>query len=118
MVVLGLLLLLASGALALGVVLSNTDAVSASAFGVSLSNVTVGGFFLVGAITGLVFMLGLAMLVAGTGRKRSRRAAVKAQRKDLERENADLRARLDGEPYPDEESTRGAHERTELFHRS
>ena len=111
MVALGLVLLVLSGALTLGVVLSNTDPVSASAFGVSLSNVTVGGFFLVGAVAGLVFMLGLAMMIAGGARKRSRRVQskrtvrdVRSEKEQLEQENADLRARLDG-PYPSEGSS-------------
>jgi hypothetical protein len=105
-VVLGLLLVLLSGALALGVVLSNTDPVSASAFGVTLSNVSVGGLFLVGAVTGVVLMLGLVMLLAGAARKRSRRVATKRQvrnvrseKEQLAEENAELRARL-ADPYP------------------
>lgn len=107
MVALGLVLLVVSGALALGVVLSNTDPVTASAFGVTLTDVTVGGFFLVGAVTGLVFMLGLAMMLAGAARRRSRTLArkhtvrdVRTEKEQLEQENADLRAKLNDEPYP------------------
>jgi membrane protein implicated in regulation of membrane protease activity len=105
-IVLGLLLLVLSGALGAGVVLSNTDPVSASAFGVSLSNVSVGGLFLLGATTGVVLMLGLVLLVMGAARKRARRVAtkrhvrnVRSEKEQLAEENADLRARL-GEPYP------------------
>ncbi len=105
MIVLGLLLILASGAVTLGVVLSNTDSVSASAFGVSLSNVSVGGLFLGGVAAGFVLMLGLALLLSGAARKRSRRVAVKrevrstrTEKKQLAEENAALRARLADEP--------------------
>lgn len=101
MVAIGLLLVLVSGLLGAGVALSNTDPVSASAFGVSLSNVSVGGLFLVGAATGVVFMLGLVIAVTGAGRQRSKRRGIKAQaaaerdrRKSLAQENADLHEQL------------------------
>ncbi|MCA1712857.1 MAG: hypothetical protein LC789_14960 [Actinobacteria bacterium] len=115
MVVLGLLLLLASGVFTAGIVLSNTDATSASAFGVSLSNVSVGGLFLAGALAGLVFGLGLAIMLAGAARKRARRKgmksqvkAVRSERESLAEENARLQAELEqnrsgsgtGDVYP------------------
>jgi hypothetical protein len=87
------------------VVLSNTNAVSAEAFGVSLSNVTVGGLFLAGVVAGAVLLLGLVLLLAGASRKRSRRVAVKrevkgvrTEREQLAEENAELRAKLN-EPH-------------------
>lgn len=105
MVVLGLLLILVSGAVTLGVALSNTDPVSASAFGVSLSNVSVGGLFLGGVVAGFVLMLGIALLLSGAARKRTRRVAVKhevrstrSEKEQLAEENAALRARLADEP--------------------
>ncbi|MGZ6804825.1 MAG: hypothetical protein ACXVFU_17425 [Nocardioidaceae bacterium] len=111
MVLLGLLLLVAAGAVTLGVALSNTNAVSAEAFGVSLSNVSVGGLFLAGVATGAVLLLGLVLLLTGAARKRSRRVAVKrevrgvrTEREQLAEENAALRARL-GEPYPADGTT-------------
>ncbi len=101
MVVLGLLLVILAGGLAAGVVLSNTDPVVASAFGVSLSNVSVGGLFLVGAATGLVFTLGLVIAVAGAGRRRGKRRRLKAavaderdQREALAQQNAALQEQL------------------------
>ncbi len=101
MVVLGLLLLLASAGVTLGVVLSNTDEVSASAFGVSLSNVSIGGLFLFGVIVGAAAMLGAGMLLTGAARKRSRRvatkrkvSAVRTEKEQLAEENAALRAQL------------------------
>jgi TRAP-type C4-dicarboxylate transport system permease large subunit len=113
MVVLGLLLVLASGAVTLGIVLSNTDAVSASAFGVTLDNVSVGGLFLAGAVAGAVLMLGLALLLGGAARKRSRRVATKrtirasrSEKAQLAEENATLRAQLT-EPDPSSERVSG-----------
>lgn len=121
MVALGLVLLVLSGALGLGVVLSNTDPVSASAFGVSLSNVTVGGLFLVGAVTGLAFMLGLVLMAAGASRRRAKRVnakhqvrEVRTEKEQLAQENAELRAQLSGEPYPSEDTPSEKHG---LFHR-
>ena len=107
MFVLGLLLLVVSGAVALGVVLDNTEPTSVTAFGLTVSNINLGGLFLAGAVVGLVFMLGLAMMVAGASRRRARRVAarrevrdVRSEREQLAEENAALKARL-GEPYPD-----------------
>jgi hypothetical protein len=125
MVALGLIVLVLSGALTLGVVLSNTDPVTASAFGVSLSNVTVGGLFLVGAVTGLAFMLGLTLMAAGASRRRAKRVTAKRQVRDvrtekeqLAQENAELKARLEGQPYPSEDTVAETDtERHGLFHR-
>ena len=110
MVALGLILLVVSGAFTLGVVLSNTDTTAAEAFGVSLSNVTIGGLFLAGAVAGLVFMLGLALLAAGAGRSRRKKVAtkrtvrgVRSEKEQLEAENSELKAKLAAEPaaaYP------------------
>lgn len=131
MIVLGLLLILASGALALGVVLSNTNATSAEAFGLTVTNITLGGLFLAGAVTGLAFMLGLAMLAAGSGRKRRRRIQTKntvqdarSEKEQLAEENSALRAQL-SDPYPTDATptatsssgTGNRHERKGLFGR-
>ena len=104
MAVLGLILLVLSGALAAVVALNNTDATSVSAYGYSLSNLNTGELFLFGAITGLVFGLGLAMLIAGAGRRRARRRtlksevkAVRSERAELADENARLQEELERE---------------------
>lgn len=132
MVALGLLLLVLSGTLAVGVVLANTDPVTASAFGFTLTDVTMGGFFLVGAAAGLVFMLGLMMMAAGATRRRARRAQtqrvvkdVRTEKEQLEQENAELRERLSDDPYPNELAAAGTtgtdsgrHAKRGLFGRS
>lgn len=102
MFALGLVLLIISGAVTLGVALSNTDPVpSASAFGVSLSNVSIGGLFVAGAVAGAVLMLGISLMVAGAARKRRRRVetkrtvrGVRSEKEQLEAENSDLRSQL------------------------
>ena len=136
MVVLGLLLLLASGALTVGVVMQNTDAVSVAAFGQTASDLSLGGLFLAGVVTGAIAILGLTMILAGASRRRTRRAGLKRQIRDvrderetLAEENARLRDELgtarsatpayaDDTVYPDD--TVGRHSDTErhgLFNR-
>ena len=101
MFALGLVLLVLSGVFTLGVVLSNTDPVSAAAFGVTLDNVSLGGFFLAGSIAGLIFGLALALMLAGAARKRSRRVqtkrtvkGVRSEKDELAAENERLRSEL------------------------
>lgn len=90
MIALGIVLVVLSGAFALGVALSNTSHTQAEAFGVSLSNVTLGGLFLAGVATGAVLLLGLALMLAGGGRKSRRRRAAKAEVKGVRTERAGL----------------------------
>ena len=92
MIALGIVLLVLSGVFALGVALSNTSATQAEAFGVSLTNVTLGGLFLAGVVTGAVLLLGLTLLLAGTARKRHRRRALKAEVKGVRTERTGLAA--------------------------
>ena len=133
MVVLGLLLLLASGALTVGVVLQNTDAASVSAFGQTASGLTLGGLFLAGVVTGAIAILGLTMILAGASRGRARRVARKQEmrsavdeRESLAEENERLRRELatnrtDAAVYPDDTVGRhvdtDADERHGLFNR-
>ena len=104
MVALGLVLLVVCVALGAGIVLSNTDAVSAEAFGVTLSNVSVGGLFLLGAAVGALAMLGLALMLAGGARKRAKHKAHKRELRTTEAENARLQDELERtgsvSPYP------------------
>ena len=124
MFALGLVLLVLSGVATLGVVLSNTDSVSASAFGISLSNVSIGGLFLAGAIAGVIFGLGLGLMIAGAARKRHRRVETKrtikgarSEKEQLAVENEELRSQLAGtapvDTYPAEEQEQGRG----VFHR-
>ena len=101
---LGLILLLLSSLLAIGVFFSNTDPADAAVFGVSLSNVSIGGLFLAGAVTGIVAMLGLFLMLGGTLRRRHKTVTAKRQMKDargeagaLQDENARLQAELERE---------------------
>ena len=77
------------------------DPSGAEAFGVSLSNVSVGGLFLTGVITGIVGALGLTMLLGGFARRRSKKVrskrAVRSARGEAEtlaEENARLQEQL------------------------
>ena len=125
MVVLGLILLVLCLVLGAGIALSNTDPASAEAFGVSLSNVSIGGLFLLGAALGAVAMLGLALMLVGGARKRSRKLRLKrevkhvrTEQETLAEENARLQAQLLAErgTYPqdgvaDGSDVRGKHAR-------
>jgi uncharacterized protein HemX len=108
-VVLGLILVVLCLVLGAGIVLSNTDPASAEAFGVSLSNVSIGGLFLLGAALGAVAMLGLGLMLVGAARKRAKKVALKrevqhvrTEQETLAEENARLQAQLEQErsSYP------------------
>ena len=90
MIALGIVLIIISGTFALGVALSNTTATQAEAFGVSLSNVTLGGLFLAGIVTGAALLIGVTLLLAGIARQRHRRRAAVAQVKAVTGESATL----------------------------
>ena len=102
MVALGLVLLVLCALLAAGIALSNTDPASAEAFGVSLSNVSIGGLFLVGVVVGAVAMLGLGLMLVGAARRRAKKAALKrevqsvrGEQESLAEENARLQHELE-----------------------
>ena len=104
MVLLGAILLVLCLVLSAGVYFSNTDAITAEAFGVSLSNVTLGGFFLAGVVTGGLLLLALGMLLGGAARKRRKRTALKrevrtarGEQETLAERNARLEAELERE---------------------
>ena len=85
-----------------GVALANTDTVSVDAFGASLSGLTVGGLFLLGAALGALAMLGLSLMIAGAARKRAKKKAierevhsVRNEQETLVEENARLQAELE-----------------------
>ncbi len=112
MIILGVLLLVLAALLTLGVVFFNTGPAPVEVFGVSLANVSVGGLFLAGVVTGVVGMLGLSLLLGGGARKHQKRVqhkqevrSVRGQAETLEQENArlreELRARESAAAYPD-----------------
>lgn len=120
MVALGLVLLVVCVALGAGITLSNTDAVSAEAFGVTLSNVSVGGLFLLGAAVGALTVLGLVLMLMGGARKRAKHKAHKREVETTAAENARLQEQLERTgsltPYPESkthadavEESRGRH---------
>ena len=127
MVALGLVLLVLAVLLTLGVALFNTDPANAVAFGVSLSNVSIGGLFLVGVVVGAVAMLGLGLMLVGAARKRAKKVALKrevkhvrTEQETLAEENARLQAQLqqersvypaDGTAVGDADVVRGKHVR-------
>jgi hypothetical protein len=124
-VALGLVLLVLCLIVGAGVALDNSDSVSAEAFGASLSGLTVGGLFLLGAALGALAMLGLGLMLAGAARKRAKKKAVEREvhsvrneQETLAEENARLQAELerqhDGSSYPadgavQDEPARGKH---------
>src|SRR5215475_11482800 len=97
MVVLGLLLLVGAGVFAAAVITSNTGAVGADLWGLHISNLSLGAFYVAGLITGFAALLGLVVLFAGM--RRTRR--LRQQRKALARENARLSQHLGTVPQPD-----------------
>lgn len=108
MIILGVVLLVLAVLLVLGTVFSNGQAVPGlDVFGVSLQDVSAGGLFLGGVVTGAVAMLALSLIFGGGVRKRhkavERKRAVKGARStasQLEQENAELRERLAAERAP------------------
>ncbi len=100
MAVLGLLLLLLTGALTIAVLLRNTDPTTPHAFGQTVQNVSLGELFLAGAVTGLLFALGLYLLFRGLGRARRRKVERRRIMRETEQQQASLaaeKARLENE---------------------
>jgi membrane protein implicated in regulation of membrane protease activity len=117
-VALGLVLLVLCLIVGAGVVLANPDAVTAEAFGVSLSGLTVGGLFLLGAALGALALLGLGLMLAGAARRRAKKKAmqrevhsVRGEQETLAEENARLQAELerqhDADVYPSDGAAHG-----------
>ena len=119
LILLGLLLMAACAALAVDAVVQNTQIVHATAFGHSISQLSLGALFVAGAVTGLLFALGLLMMTGGVGRagrkRRERKAAAReaqAETEALREHNERLAAQLErertsaGTTYPDEPAMR------------
>ena len=97
MVVLGLLLLVGAGVFAAAVITSNTGAVGADLWGLHISNLSLGAFYIAGLVTGFAALLGLVVLFAGM--RRTRR--LRHERKALTRENARLTQHVGAMPQPE-----------------
>lgn len=103
MALLGLLLILAGGALAAGVVLGTTGdaSIQVAWFDQTARSITQGGLFGLGAAAGIALMLGLALMKAGMVRSRRKRverkqaaAESREEAKALEERNAELESKL------------------------
>ena len=127
MLPLGLLLVVAAGAVGIAIAMHNTDPATLAAFGQSYDMTTL-GVFLVGAVVGIAAMTGFALMTAGALGRRDRRRVLKTRVRDahsekeqLAEENARLRAQVNdstvvdsGDPYPTESDVstrRGRHSR-------
>lgn len=104
MVVLGLLLIGAASAATIGIVAWHQDPVTLTVFGHSLQAHEAGVVFGAGAIAGIVFTIGLMMLLSGLGRGRTRRKERRriekrrtAEQRALRERNAELERRLAAE---------------------
>jgi len=104
MVVLGLLMIIIAVLFGADVVFENTASATGKMFHQSVSNLSLGGIFLAGAVTALVLALGLWLVFGGAARKRRKRAARKttlketqAERETLAEENARLARQLEQE---------------------
>jgi len=103
MVLLGLLLMLGCVALAVDAVVQNTATMHAIAFNQPITDLSLGGLFIAGAVVGLLFALGLAMFTGGLGRaarrRRERRLAEQnhAETESLRAENIRLEQQLASE---------------------
>ena len=78
MVILGLLLMLACAGLAADAVIENDAALNAVLFDHSIAGLTLCTGFTAGSVLGLLFAIGLAMVVGGIGRRARRRRANRA----------------------------------------
>jgi hypothetical protein len=97
--ILGLLLLLAAGGLAVDVVLQNASSISVDAVGATFS-ISPGWLFVAGLATGAIAMLGVSLIVAGMARARRRRSSLVNSRssvQDLQAERDRLAVQLERE---------------------
>lgn len=110
MIVLGLLLMLACAAVAVDAVVQNSHILTAVLFNQHITQLSLGAIFIAGAVLGLLFTLGLVMMIAGSGRatrrRRERRIAERdaaAETEALRAKNEKLQTQLQSRPaYPDE----------------
>lgn len=84
MIVLGLILVAVAAVVGVEIVISNTAETSAEAFDQTVSGVSLGSAFLLGAATVLLLLMGISLITSGMRRARRRR---------IERKEADARQR-------------------------
>jgi hypothetical protein len=112
MIVLGLLLLIAAAVFGLDLIWKNHFTIhSPAVFGQSLGVHNAAELFILGAITGAVLLLGIAMILAGMRRKGTKAKQHRAQRKEaksarhdrdqVQAENDKLHRRLDRDDTPE-----------------
>jgi hypothetical protein len=101
MLILGLLLLVAAGALILGLLTGPSVNVTFEVFGYQIKSMPVGELFVIGMCTGVVLLAGLVLFFSGWRRSsRKRRArrlelgAKRARENELQEENARLAREL------------------------
>jgi hypothetical protein len=101
MLILGLLLLVAAGALILGLLTGPSVNVTFEVFGYQIKSMPVGELFVIGMCTGVVLLAGLVLFFAGWRRsshkRRARRlelGAKRARENELQEENARLAREL------------------------
>jgi cell division protein FtsB len=83
MIILGLLLLVVAAIFGLDLIWKNHFTIRSPAlFGQTLGIHNAAGFFILGAITGAVLLLGIAMVLAGMRRKGTKAKQHRAQRKE------------------------------------
>jgi uncharacterized integral membrane protein len=92
MIVLGLLLMLACTAVAVDAVVQNSATLSATLFDQHVTGLSLGAIFVAGAVVGLLFTLGLMMMIGGFGRAGRRRRERRAAARDATAETEALRA--------------------------
>ena len=116
MLLIGFLLMLACGALAADLVIESTNNVQMTAFTYGFTGFTAGELFVIGAVVGILFAVGCALLAAGIGRRAERRrerrmlaadgeAAESLRAENARLENELLAERTDNRSYPSEPAT-------------
>jgi hypothetical protein len=114
-IIIGLVLLAAAAVFGLDLIWKNHYTIRSPAlFGQTLGIHTAAGFFIIGAVTGAVLLLGIAMMLAGMRRKGTKAKQHRTERKKArtagqdrdkaEAENEKLRHRLDHDDAGDHPS--------------
>ena len=92
MAVLGLILVVVAAVVGADIVLENTGSTTGTLFNQTVSDLSLGGVFLAGAVTALVLALGLWLLFGSAARARRRRQEAKQQRREVVAEKDTLAA--------------------------